>query len=257
MANFCKDRVTVLVQTKPDAAEEVSKVIREMFIHRGTMGDLILAQAPVARLGAMETIDGVVAMHEGTVSDEALEGLDPEGMRLAMLWNWKQETATPRVMMEDEEAIMHMMEKLDLAIDGAVVRDRRTERELGKIEDGKREEGSRHVSPNPGCYWLMQRNEWRVIPGFFGAWTRVKGSSEARACTASGALNSNRQIVDYIRASAWNQVGAYAWRSRRNASFVDAVDWEYVWIWEVERGGAIADSDHYSRWDGSRIHCSL
>ncbi len=70
-------------------------------------------------------------------------------------------------------------------------------------------------------------------------------------------MSSSRQIEDYIRASAWNQVGAHAWRSRRNASFVDAVDCEYVWTWEVERGGAIADGDHCARWDHSRIHCSL
>ena len=169
MANFCKDRVTVLMQTKPDTAEEVSKVVRDMFIHRETMGDVILAQAPVARLGAIETIDGVVAMHEGAVPDEALDALDPEATRLAILWNWKHETSTPRVMAEDEGAIPHMMEKLDLAIDGEVVRDRRTERELGKIEEGEHEEGSRYVSPIPGCFWLIQRNEWRVIPGFCGA----------------------------------------------------------------------------------------
>lgn len=251
-----KNRTSVVVFTEPDDAPRIAKAAGEMFVSRAQMGGAVIVEAQISRLGDVATMKGVRDMAEGAVPNDIIEKLDPEAQRLATLWNWKLKASAPRQLVEEQE-VTEVMEALELRVEESIVRDLRTGEELGKIQDGEIEEDSRFSSPNPGCFWLRQRNSWRVIPGFFGAWTRARGSSETRACTSSGGMSSNRQQVDYIRVSVWNQVGAYAWRSRYNASFVDGEDWEYVWIWEVEAGGARTDSDHYARWDGDRIRCSL
>lgn len=256
MCNMIKNRLTVFVVADKDKVQMVAKNISDSFILRAAMGDVILAEVPLARVGDIATLKGVVDIFEGKVPAKIIKKLGKEGARLATLWNWKQKMSGASGSV-NESKVKKIISQLDLEIVGDQVRDKRTDKKLGEVKEIEQIEDSRFFSPNPGCYWLRQANSWRVIPGLFGAWTRVRGTSEARRCTSSGSMSNRRRTVDYIRVSVWNQVGAYASRSRRDASFVDAEDWEYVWIWEVETGGARTDSDHYSRWEGSRIHCSL
>ena len=251
--NMFRNHRTVFVIAREGIVEEVSRQIDESFIRRAVAGEVFIAEVSIPKIGDLATLEGVVEILEGDIPVKVINGLSPEGARLAVLWNWRIKTRHP----VRETAVRRLMEQLDLEIVRNQVRDRRTDEILGTIESGEQVEDSRFFSPNPGCYWLRQTNSWRVIPGFFGAWTQVRGTSETRKCTASGGMSSSRRIVDYIRVSVWNQVGAYAWRSRNNSSFVDGEDWEYVWIWEVQAGGARTDSDHYSRWDGTTLRCSL
>lgn len=256
MCNMIKNHVTVFVVANKDKVQVVSKKINNSFILRAVMGEAILAEVSITRIGDIATLKGVIDIFEKKVPAKIIKKLSKEGARLATLWNWKQKTSGVQSPVS-ESKVKRIISQLDLEIVDDQVRDKRTGNKLGEIKEIEQIEDSRFFSPNPGCYWLRQANSWRIIPGLFGAWTRVRGTSETRRCNSSGGMSSRRRVADYIRVSVWNQVGAYASRSRRNASFVDAEDWEYVWLWEVEAGGARTDSDHYSRWDGSRIHCSL
>lgn len=248
--------MTVFAVADKDKAQKVSKDIEKSFVLRAAAGEAILAQVCITRIGDPATSEGIVDVFEDAVPAATMNKLNKDAARLATLWNWKLKTSEVLRPVSEAE-VKSLMTKLGLQITRDQVIDKSTQKSIAKIVEGERIEDSRFFSPNPGCYWLRQGNSCRLIPGFFGAWTRARGTSETRKCTASGGMSGTRQIVDYIRVSAWNQVGAYAWRSRNNSSFVDAEDWEYVWLWEVEAGGARTDSDHYSRWGGYGIHCSL
>ncbi len=251
------DETTVLVRTNPEVVGKVSKHIRDRYALGGAMGEYILARVGIRQVGEVATLDGVEEVHEGNrVSAAALKRASAEGKRLATLWNWKLQTERRTTRVSDR-AISSIMGTLRLKIQENYVIDRRTEKRLGKIETRERNVQQRFYSPNPGCWWLWGTNSWRVIPGFFGAWTQAHGTSSAYKCNSTGGRSSTRLVVDYIRVSVWNRVGAYAWRSRSNASFVDAWDWEYVWLWEVRSGGARTSSDHYARDDSSVIHFGI
>ena len=256
MKRQIRDRIIVFVVLDKNATKSLRKEIDTTFVIRAELDEVMLVELSLRRIGDLATMKGVVEVCEDEIPQNLLSTLSLEATRMATIWNWRLQTKRSIVPISDAN-VDKLMKQLDLEVVKGVVIDKRTKKSLGKVEDVEFTHQHRHYSPNPGCYWLRGTNSWRVVPGLFGAWTRVRGTSETRQCTSGGGMSSNRQTVDYIRVTVWNQVDAYARKSQNNASYVLASDWEYCWLWEVEVGGAYTNSDHYSNWGGSTIYLSI
>ena len=253
--NAPKTNIVFVISDKRTTKRVISRVKHSFFL-RGASGEGLIAETLISRIGDLATTKGVKEVYEDIIPTKVLRGMSPEARRLATVWNWRLQSKRRSQPVTDAQ-VSKLMKKLGLEIRNNMVMDKYARKKLGRVQEGKLDAFRRIYSPNPHCWWLRGTYSWRIVPGWFGAWTRVRGTSETRRCTASGGMSSTRQIVDYIRVSAWNQVGAYVWRSRRNSSFVDGTDWEYVWFWEYQSGGARTSSDHYARWGNSIINLSF
>lgn len=256
MSQRIRDRITTLVVVDPAMSRpQRRELAKQCFVHADS-GQVLIVSVSVRRLGDLATTKGVIDAFEYEVPKTALEMLAGDAARLAKIWNWRLQ-ARSRAEPVGEKEVEKFIGDLGLQLVEGKVVDRASQKPLGKVEEVELLSEQRFYSPNPGCFWMRSGNNRRVVPGFFGAWTRAKGWTETRACTSSGGMSSSRQAVDAIGVTVWNQVGAYARKTQTNASYVVAEDWEYCWLWEVEVGGAHVDSDHWARWGEYTLTTSL